>query len=258
MNRYGQSLLAWSTIAAPRPCTGIPTSYSYRLHSQRQLEDNESGDNVALIQHSTKAEIAFDARVTVGSTDFFNLGTAGAALVLNGVNNSDNSVIVITRAVERWALGQSKTISVQATHYPDMIQAGAALANKGLSAFTPDQAALGIVAPGGVMRYGTFGLNYTSAVVHMLELTQELQITEDEPSPDGKILGCATHGYLRSLNLELLVKTGFAAPRIGDVLAIDGAPAHASNYKIESVDQRLSEKKGEMYSVGAVWIPPFN
>ncbi|EDY16681.1 hypothetical protein CfE428DRAFT_5794 [Chthoniobacter flavus Ellin428] len=255
MNRYGQPI-TWGTTSAPHLSTGICTGYTYDLQAQEQLETDEGGDNVALILHSKKAAISFDARVTSGSTDFLNLHTAGAALVVAGINDSDNSCILVQRAVERWQLGQSKTISIQATHYPAMIQATPTLANAALSAFTPDQTALGIVYPGGVMRYGTYGLSYTNAVVHMLEITQSLEITEDDVDPTGDILGAATHGDKREISLDLLIKTGFTKPVIGNALAVTGAPTHASNYKIKGVSQKFADQRGEMYSVAAVWIPP--
>jgi len=255
MNRYGQPI-TWGTTSAPHLSTGICTGYNYDKQAQEQLETDEGGENVALILHSQKADISFDARVTSGSTDFLNLGTAGAAIVIAGINDGDNSCILIRRAVERWALGQSKTISIQGTHYPAMIQATPTLANAALSAFTPDQTALGIVYPGGVMKYGTFGLSYTNAVVHMFEIIQSLEITEDDVDPTGAILGAATHGYKREANVDLLIKTGFTVPTVGNVLTVTGAPTHATNYKIKSVRQTFADKRGEMYAVGAVWIPP--
>jgi hypothetical protein len=255
--RYGQPI-TWGTTSAPQLCTGICTGYSYRRQAQRQLEDDMGGDNVALVLHSQKADLDFSARVTSGTTNFLNLFTQGANIVVAGVNDSDTSVVLIRRAVERWQLGQSKTVSIQGTHFPDISQTTPTAADATLSAFTPSQAGLGIAYPSGVMIYGTFGLGFTNAVVHMVELAQELQVTEDEPDPTGKILGAQTHGYLRTLSTDLLIKTGFTPPVIGNVLTITGAPSHASNYKIESVEQKFAEKRGEMYSVSAVWIPPFN
>jgi len=63
MNRYGQNI-TWSTPGAPHAFSGTCTNWSYRDHFQRQLDENESGDQHVLIQHSRKAEIRFDARVT--------------------------------------------------------------------------------------------------------------------------------------------------------------------------------------------------
>lgn len=250
MNRYGQTI-TWSTPTAPHLFTGICTRYSYRDARQRQLDDDEVGDFRALIQHSQKAEIDFEAKVTDESTDFLDL-SAGGAIAVSGINAG---VVLVRRAVERWVLQQPKTASVQGTHFPDIVQASPVLAGTDLDAVTPDQSALGIVTPGGVLIYGTSGLGHASGVLHELEIAQELQITEDDPSPAGKILGAASHGYMRTIRLRLL-STG-AIPATGSTLALTGAPAHAADYKIESADTVFESKRGKMYEIGALWIPPF-
>lgn len=179
MNHYGQSI-TWGTLDAPHPFTGTCTSYSYRSQLQRQLDADENGDNYALIQHSKKAEISFEAKITQASQDehdFLDLST-GAAITISGVTGGG---ILCSRAVERWSLGQPKTASIQATHYPDMTLTSPAAAGK-INAFTPDQSGLGIIAPGGKLIYGTFGFNSTAGLVQRVEITQQLQITEDATS----------------------------------------------------------------------------
>jgi hypothetical protein len=167
-----------------------------------------------------------------------------------------NTIVLATRAVERWSLGQPATLSLQATHYPDLTQSSPAMAGALDASAAIDQSGLGIITPGGKIVYGTYPLAMpdSSGIVHKLEITQELQIAEDDPSPAGTILGAATHGYLRTISLDLLA-TG-AAPAEGSALSITGAPSKASNYKIESVEQKFAEKRGKMYSISAVWIPP--
>lgn len=250
MNRYGQSI-TWSTPTAPHPFTGVCTSYSEREGLQEQLIDDEVGDNTALVLHSKKTDISFDARVTDGSTDFLDL-SAGAALTLSGFNSG---IVLCRRAVERWVLEQPKTASIQATHYPDIAQATPAEVGTDLDAFTPDQSALSIVYPGDVLIYGTYGISHASGVVHGLTIEQILQITEDEPSPVGTILGAASHGYMRRIELDLLA-TG-SKPAVGSVLTLTGAPSHGSDYRITSSEKKFATKRGMMYAVAAVWISPF-
>ena len=184
MHRYGQTLIAWSTAAAPHPFSGTCTSYSYRDQKTRQLIDDESGDNLALILHSRKADVEFEARVTVDSTDFLDLST-GAAVVVTGITGG---VLLARRVSEKWALMQEKTISFSGTHYPDLTQASPVLAGTE-TAFVPDQTTLGIVYPGGEIIYSTVGITHASGTIHALTIDQELQITEDEPTPDGLITG---------------------------------------------------------------------
>jgi len=249
MNRYGQSI-TWGAITAPHLFSGECTSFSFREGRTRQLIDDEAGDNMALVLHSRKAELSFEAKVTNESDDFLDL-SGGAAITVTGISVG---VVLCSRASERWALGQPKTASITATHYPDMVQASPAAAGASLDAFVPDQAELGIVTPGTKIIYGTFGLGHASGVVHGLTLEQALTITEDEPSPDGKLVGAATHGYLRTISLDLLA-TG-AKPATGSVLAITGAPDRAGGYRIESAEERYADKRGKMYAIAAVWIPP--
>ncbi len=249
MNRYGQTI-TWSTIAAPHLFTGHCTAYSYADAATRQPMDDEAGDNVAIALHSRKADLNFSAEITSQSTDFLDLST-GAAIVVDGLANT----VLVSRAVETWRLGQRKTASITATHYPDMVQADPDLAGVELDAVTPAAQAQAFVFPGGVLIYGTAGLGHASGVVHALTIEQQLTITEDDPSPAGTILGAASHGYMRTIKLELLA-TG-AIPAVKSVLALTGAPAHAADYRIERAEQIFASKRGKMFSIDAVWIPPF-
>jgi hypothetical protein len=248
MNRYGQNII-WGTVAAPRLFSGICTSYSYREHLQRQLDEDEAGDHRVLIQHSRKAEIAFNAKVTADSTDFLDLSTGGAI----SVSGISTGAVLVNRAVERWALGQPKTASIRAVHYPDITGVSEDIGN--LDAFTPSQS-LGFLFPSSMIKYGTAGLSSGAGVVHRLEITQELTLSEDEPSPDGKILGCASHGYLRTIAMEVLTRIDTdTVPAVGNVLSITGGPDHAAHMRIESIETRFAEKRGKMISFTAVWIP---
>jgi hypothetical protein len=248
MERYGQTLIAWSTVAAPHPFTGTCTSYSYNESLQRLLDEDEAGGNRALIQHSHKAAISFEAKVTDSSTDFLDL-SAGAALTITGIATG---VVLASRAVERWALGQPKTASVQATHYPDMATGGGAAAGIVNSAYTPTQALSFVL--GGKLIYGTSGLTQASGVVHGLTLTQELTIVEDAPSPAGTILGAVATGYLRTIQLDILATS--TIPAVGTKLVLGGSLAMGSDYQVETAEPKYESKRGMMYSVGAVWIPP--
>jgi hypothetical protein len=251
MNHYGQSI-SWSTINAPRLFTGICTAYSYRDALTHQLISDEGGDHVALALHSRKAEIEFEARVTSESGDFLNLN-GGAAITVAGITGG---VVLATRAVERWALGQPKTAAITATHFPSMIMGGGDPAKIDFDAFTPTQTLGNLVSPGSTIIYGTNGLNMDSVgVIHRLSIEQRLSLTEDEPSPEGTIPGAATHGYLRTIQLDILAKG--AIPEVGTSLSIDSALPHAADYRVERAEVRFAEQRGKMYSISAVWIPPF-
>lgn len=251
MNGYGQTArnLTWGTASLPHLFTGESTDYSYRLSTTRVLDENEAGDNRALILHSKKAEISFSAKVASGSTDFLDL-SAGASIAVSGVSGG---VVLARRAVERWALLQPKVASVAAVHYMDITQSSPDAAGTNLSAFTPAQTQTGLVFPGGVLKYSTIGLTHASGEVQMLEIVQELELTEDDPSPDGKITSCVARAYKRMITLELLATDD--PPAEGSTLSITGAPTHAADYVIEGVDTMGTFLRAKKYRLNAIWIP---
>jgi hypothetical protein len=248
-NRYGQTI-TWGPLSAPAIFTGERQSYSYRDAVTKQNISGAAGDNFAQVLHSRKAAIQFTAKVTAGSVDFLDI-SGGAAIAVTGVTGGQ---VLVSRAVETWRLMQPKTASITATHYPDMPTTNTAAAGT-LSAFTPDPSGLGIVFPAGVLIYSTFGLTHAAGIVHELTIEQILQLTDDEPSPDGLLLGAQGHGYERSIRLMLLA-TG-DAPAVRTVLTIGGAPSQASDYRITDVEQTLEDARGKMFSISASWIPPF-
>lgn len=249
-NRHGQAI-TWGTTTAPHIFTGKCTSYSYRKMLQRQVHDDEAGENVAITLHSKKAEVSFSAEVTSGSTDFLDLTGSAALIVVAGVTGGS---LLASRVVETWRLQQRKTAQITATHYPDFTSTGSSAAINA-SAFTPDQSGIGINYPGGLLIYGTYGVTHGQGVVHGLTIEQQLTIAEDDPSPAGTILGAQTHGYMRTIQLDLLA-TG-TIPDVGTVLTFTAGPANSADYRIESAEIRFEDKRGKMFAIGGVWIPPF-
>lgn len=249
MNRYGQTI-TWSTVSAPHPFTGMLSSFSARDVAQDKLIEDDSGDNLALILDGQKIEYSLDARVTDGTTDFLDL-SAGAKIAVSGITGG---TLLCSRAVESWALGREKTCSLSFTKYAFTGGSGAS-AGTDLDAVTPSQAGLTIVTPGGKIVYGTYGLTHAAGVVHALTIEQMLTITDDDLAPDGTIPGATSHAYKRMIRLSLLSTS--TKPAVNSTLAITGAPDHAADYKIISSEERYAEKRGKMYEISAVWIPPF-
>lgn len=248
-NRYGQTI-TWGPLTAPALFTGERQSYSYRDAVTKQNISGAAGDHFAQVLHSRKAAIQFTAKVTSGSEDFLDI-SEGAAIAVSGVTGGQ---VLVSRAVETWRLMQPKTASITAAHYPDMPNTNTAAAGT-LDAFTPDQSSIGIVFPTGLLTYSTYGLTHVAGIVHELTIEQILQLTDDEPSPDGKLLGCQGHGYERMIRLLLLATD--IAPAVKSVLTIGGAPGHASDYRITDAEQTLEDARGKMFSISASWIPPF-
>jgi hypothetical protein len=258
MNRYGQTL-TYGPLSAPAFFTCEPQSYSLRDGQTKQLIDGAAGDWLAMALHSRKAEINFEGKVTVGTTDFLDLSD-GAAIALSSI--SATGTILVSRAIERWRLNQPKTASIEATWFPDMTPASGAVMASTATAFTPNQNASTVVTPGGALIYSTYGFTHAKGLVHELTLTQSLQITEDDPSPDGLILGAASHGYERTINLLLLAQIASTSspmtdyPAVGSPLVIGGTST-MSNFRITNSGPAMEMEKGMMYSIDASWIPPF-
>jgi hypothetical protein len=150
-----------------------------------------------------------------------------------------------------------KRCSVMATHYPEAPADTGALAGVAKNAFTPDQSSIDFLFPGSTLIYSTVGFTHAAGLVHNVKLTQSVNITDDEPSPDGKLLGAFTSGYKRTLSLLLLGKPAEAAiPAVRSVLTFATAPANMANFLVTSAEPRLERKKGMMFSIEATWIPP--
>ncbi len=249
MNHYGQTIV-WGTQSAPHLFTGHCTSYSYAEQTQRQLMEDEEGNHIAIALHSRKADLQFSAELFADST-FLDL-SGGAAIHVAGLTGA----VLARRAVESWRLGQRKTASIQATHYPE-VDSNVAVDTGTLQPQEPVTPEEPFVFPGDAIIYGTLGLGHDQGIVHALAIEQQLTITEDEPAPNGMIKGAQAHGYLRTIHLELLASNGSQAPAVRGLLEISGAPAHASNYRIERSEVRFASKRGKMYVIDAVWIPEF-
>src|SRR5581483_6524465 len=242
-NRYGQTI-TWGPLTAPALFTCERQRYSYRDAVTKQNITGAAGDNIAMALVMQKAALEFGGKITSDSTDFLDI-SAGAAIAVPGISTGQ---VIVSRAIETWRLNAPKTGSIQATHFPDMPNTNTASAGT-LSAFTPDQSALGIIYPTGKIIFSTYGLTHASGIVHELTLEQVLQLTEDDPSPDGKILGCQGHGYER--NIRLLILATSTRPAVRSVLTIGGAPSHASDYRITESEFVFEEERGKMYSVSA-------
>ena len=89
MNRYGQSI-TWGAINAPHLFTGDCLSYGLRDAVTKQEIENESADLTALVLHSRKAVLRFEAQVNSGSDNFLDL-SAGAAVTVSTLSGRDGA-----------------------------------------------------------------------------------------------------------------------------------------------------------------------
>lgn len=258
---YGQEI-TYGVLGAPALFTGDNMSFSYRDQVTEDYLEDGGNDFAGLALHSRKGELSFEGEVTSGTDDFLDL-SQGARIVVAGSPGGialNTGFILAHEAVEEWNLLRRKTCSVRATHYPEAPADATGAAGSNVDAFVPDQSAIDFLFPGNTLVYSTVGFTHAEGLVHQLRLSQSLVITDDEPSPGGKILGAFSSGYKRTISLTLLAKKTGGAPAIPaprSVLTIGGAPARMANYRVISAEPRLERKKGMMFSIEAAWIPPF-
>jgi hypothetical protein len=250
---YQYGILRWGTINAPEIFSGELMSYRFRKLLQEQLEEDAAGENMALILDRPRGELDFEVKITNDSTNFVNLAS-GAAIAVSGEADLTGGVVLCESAVEEWAIGRAKMATVRAIHYPDVVQASPASVGT-LNAFTPSQAGLNIVTPANKIVYGTYGLGHASGIPQSLRLEQRWQLSDGEPTPDGRIVGVLASGYQRRITLEMLSTGGL--PVVGATLTITGAPAHAANYKITNAEKMYRTRTAERYRVEALWLPLF-
>jgi hypothetical protein len=257
---YGQDII-YGVLEAPTLFKGHKLSFSYR--DQVTKDNIEGGDSefAAMALHSRKGELSFEAEITSESDDFLDL-SGGARIVVAGEGVKTGGVdlstgfILAHEAVEEWNLLRPKRSSVRATHYPEAPSSTGTAAGTSVDAFVPDQSSIDFLFPGNTLIYSTVGFSHAQGLIHQLRLTQTLQVTDDEPSPDGKILGAFTSGYERIISLLLLAKPSEAViPSAREVLTITGAPDRMKNFRVISAEPRFERKKGLMFQIDAAWIP---
>jgi hypothetical protein len=258
-NHYGQSI-KYGVLDAPALFTGDNMSFSYRDNTTADDQENGGSDIAAIALHSRKGDLQFSGEVTSGTTDFLDLSAGAKIAVAAEIGGIDLTpgFILAYEAVEEWNLLRRKTASVRAFHYMDgeSDDVGASAGTR--TAFTPAAQNLDFLFPGNTLIYSTVGITHAAGLVHQLRITQQLTITDDEPAPNGKLLGAFASGYKRTLSLLLLAKPADAAiPAPKSVLTFSNAPTYAANYRVISAEPRMERKKGMMFSIEAVWIPAF-
>ena len=245
IKQYGKSL-TWSTVDAPHPFGGIAEDYSYKDAFQETPIEGET-DIQAFALHGRKGEISFNATATDASTDFLDL-SGGVKLTISGLATG---TVLATQAVETWALGQPKRLSLSATHYPDMTDAGGDAAGE-LSAATPTPPEGIIIRPAGKVIFSTAGLTHAAGIVQGLTLTQKIKLVDQEDEL-GKLIAAFVANYMRTIELDLISTA--AAPALNTVLTIAGAPDHAAGYIITSADLNWRKGDKKSYKIGAIWAP---
>lgn len=259
MSNYGQPV-TFSTGSAPHLCAGTCKNFSIDDQFQRYMDDAEDGAILAAVEHSRKVDFSFDVTFDDSSTDFPDISGGNAAIVVSALNSATDDfgaptggTSLISRCVERWRVGQSKTGSIIGTYFPHVVQVSPALAAT-LSAFTPDQSALTGLHPASKIIWGTLGMTTGGGEIQGLTLTQELQLLPSDVSPAGTILHVATANYMRTIELEILALTSGTAPTNGATLTITGAPSHATGFRLDGVRFTREIRGRKMYSAKAFWF----
>lgn len=231
MKTYGA--IKFSTVDAPKPISGICENYNYKSAEQVFEVTDESGDLVGVVIHGRKGELSFSSMPGGAVTA---LGVrAGAELVITGINTGK---VLVTQASASWQRGQPMTMSAQASHYPD-------IADAGVGTITPQAIALAnggaaLVIPTAKVWYGVGGIDAPVAgLVQSCQISESVQALEEEDA-DGKIVAVVLHGYKATASLEIL--TAAAPPASGSEMELFGA-----TFRVTSADERWV--KGQTRSV---------
>lgn len=250
VQQYGITL-TWGTAGAPHPASCILESFDYKAAFQQHLEDSEAGDVAAMVLHGQKGAISFGGTITDATVDLPDLST-GAKLDLSSAEIVGGTVLCAS-LIEEWAIGQPKKFNGSATHYPD-VTGGAGAEAGALSGFTPTQTLSPVIRPADKLIWSTAGLTHASGTVQKLRIEQTLQLTEQVDGA-AKIVTVTAHRYMRKISLEILGLASGTAPATNTVLAVVGAPSHASNAVVTDSGKKWQRGQGAMYSVEAIWFP---
>lgn len=233
--------IKWSTIGQPNPAGGICENYTYKPAAQVDTIDDENGDPAAKVLHSIKGDITWEVTRAGTVTGV----KAGQIVTVTGVTGG---VVVIRSVVEKFTDNGKSTLSISATHYPDV---GTSTANGTGDLSAPTQTAPTIV-PDAAVLWGTSGITHGTGVVKSASRTMEVQIAEYSDGA-GKIVAIAIHGYSEKIDLEVLTTLAATLPAIGAALALTGIK-NADTAIITSAEQRFARAEARLFSISAEWF----
>ena len=248
MQGYGTTPTHWSTIDAPNPVTGICEDFTIDPKNKRDDIKDASGEFSGVITSAFKTELSWNYTFNSSSMDFLDLST-GSKLAVTGFTAGGNLAI---KAVERWAKGQPKKGSINATNYPDLVTGGSGASAGTLSAVSPAITSYPYQFPTGQYIMGTAVLTHASGSIESMELTQEWTSIEEILLGE-KITGVILSAFKRMIQIELLL-TG-TIPAVGSTLVVSGAPSHASGFIILTPPKSMYKiGKSMMVSFQADWF----
>jgi hypothetical protein len=249
---YGTAV-TFGTLAAPALFTGITKRWSLDDAVTEQLHQNMAGAMRAYSPHSRQRRFDFAAEVTSGSTDFLDLSSEAGAVVISDVDGTS----LVEYCDEYWVSLAAKMCAIRGVNLPDTVLGSGTRAGVALSAFTPDQTSGELALPGTDIIYSTVGLTHAAGEVHSLRLSQHLTARPGKTSPDAKIKHGHSFGYLRRIEIEILVVANAAKPAVNSALAMATGTSRMANYRVQRSSDAYEFLGERMYRVGAIWIPPF-
>lgn len=106
--------VVWGTDELDNPVgSGILTDFSVDKSIQADEIPDEQGDIVAVVLHGRKGELSVDVVCEVATT----APAEGAELDIDGFTGGK---VIVMGSTEKWVRAGAKTLSVKATHYPDL------------------------------------------------------------------------------------------------------------------------------------------
>ena len=106
--------IVWGTDDVTNPlASGILTDFSVDHSIQTDEITDEEGDIVSVVLHGAKGEMSLDVLCEAATAP----PEPGEELAIDGFTGGK---ILAISSTEKWSRGAAKTISVKATHYPDL------------------------------------------------------------------------------------------------------------------------------------------
>lgn len=106
--------IVWGTDDVTNPlASGILTDFSVDHSIQTDEITDEQGDIVSVVLHGAKGEMSLDVICEAATT----APAPGAELDIDGFTGGK---IIAMGSNEKWSRAGAKTLSVKATHYPDL------------------------------------------------------------------------------------------------------------------------------------------
>jgi len=247
MQQYGRNIV-WGTAGVGNILKGICENFSETKAVEETDELDGVGDFAAHILYNERAELSWTSKLLGGGQIPIIGGESGCLITVDGYTN-----VLLQSVTETGGNNQPRKLQLSATSYPDLL-APIGGASAELRAVAIPASAGAMIFPKGYVFFGTPDVKLSWGMIQSYQLTQ--QVKHNPQSEDGKIRLVVVNGYEITCELEVLMFSDQAIPKIGDPLVLDTAPTlfQKNNY-IKSARKTATLNEGAIYAVTSRWTP---